>query len=641
MAKCREGPTSTVVHPDVDERVFVPAENGPTHPGATLADVDDLPDVTPPDGNDLDALVARIDRASAGANGPLEVSGRLSLTEEERQTPAAAVFSAFLYDDRIRGSNDPDYFIPMLESADFSNPPRVRDMPRWAHETWERCASRVREPVARARLHDLCFEARHGNGRDHARAAAEAYLELSSAYPSADPNQRVVVAMGTVRDLERALELARRTRQDDLANSVLERLTEVAEIAFASEDNGPGVILGFIEPLVTEPATAATAAEFLERARERFKGNLWQTISTIQVQLSQVDIDTNTRAALHRDAIEALLAEAEKAPPLVAIAHLETAAERAHNHGLGDLRDEAIRRLQTFRGEDLGLVAHKVEFSLPKEAVEGLIDSIVGHETWQECLVQLVAMGPPSGRVEQNMVMRDERRGASPLLSSLPTMRLGADGLPRASASSAEEREEYGLTQMELLQCQIWGAVFTMALARIVERFSPIDEDDLASLLSRQRHVPPSVGRALARAVGRYFDGDYESAAFSIVPRIERLSRELLLAAGVSVYRPPRGSVAGGYSMLGSNLSKLEARGLDPSWSRFLITLLTRQTGMNLRNELLHGSIDDVSSLDASLVLIAALYLAIGVGVGAAPEDTSPDWTQIARRARFGISSML
>jgi hypothetical protein len=67
----------------------------------------------------------------------------------------------------------------------------------------------------------------------------------------------------------------------------------------------------------------------------------------------------------------------------------------------------------------------------------------------------------------------------------------------------------------------------------------------------------------------------------------------------------------------------LEERGFDESWARFLATFFTRQEGMNYRNELLHGSVDEVSEGTATIVLIAVLFMAIGLGLGPPENDTS------------------
>jgi hypothetical protein len=162
---------------------------------------------------------------------------------------------------------------------------------------------------------------------------------------------------------------------------------------------------------------------------------------------------------------------------------------------------------------------------------------------------------------------------------------------------------------------RISRAVQLEALRRIEEKWGPIEASEWAAFIGQRSHVPAGVADALGRSVERYFGGDPEGSAFTAVPRIERLAREILLELGVGVFRPPRGSEPGVYPGLGSLLATLVEQGLDPSWARFLSTFLSRQEGLNLRNELSHGSMDDVAEGQAGLILIAALYLAVGVSV--------------------------
>jgi hypothetical protein len=82
---------------------------------------------------------------------------------------------------------------------------------------------------------------------------------------------------------------------------------------------------------------------------------------------------------------------------------------------------------------------------------------------------------------------------------------------------------------------------------------------------------------------------------------------------GAVVFKPARPTAVGQYSGLGVLLQMLNDRGLDPSWGRFLGTLLTRPEGSGIRNHLLHGALDDPSVGTAGLALIAALYLAVAV----------------------------
>ena len=50
---------------------------------------------------------------------------------------------------------------------------------------------------------------------------------------------------------------------------------------------------------------------------------------------------------------------------------------------------------------------------------------------------------------------------------------------------------------------------------------------------------------------------------------------------------------------------------MDESWYRYLNGYLASPRGANVRNELLHGFVDEPSQTTAALTMVGALYLAI------------------------------
>lgn len=59
----------------------------------------------------------------------------------------------------------------------------------------------------------------------------------------------------------------------------------------------------------------------------------------------------------------------------------------------------------------------------------------------------------------------------------------------------------------------------------------------------------------------------------------------------------------------------LQRAGADEDWLRFLQTVFSTTAGMNLRNDLPHGFVNEVHAGHAALVLLAALYLTRGVSL--------------------------
>lgn len=575
-------------------------------------------EVSPAGGESLNGLIARVDHAAEGAGSAVEVWDRLSLQPGEEGSSSALVGMAFLYDERSNRHTDSGAFFGPLSSVDGNeHPPPLASLAQATLDLWSECAARVQNPIARARLNDLCFEARVGNRLKHIRAAIEAYLDVADRYPSEDIDQmrRMRVGLGSVHALRRALDIARSTRQEDLGGRVTARLVDKARAALDREDAGAGVVLGFLDALAHDRGDIPELPKLLDAASERYSLDLWNTQAVIELRLARVGNDEQSRSDLLRQSIERLLAETSRVPALHALAFVRDAAERAERYGFADLRDRAVSRLQELATGELGLTRRVTNVSLPREAVEGMIEQLVGLETWQDCLTGLVSLSPPTGEVSQNRIQATNMGSIAPFFSRIATQIIGQDGLPRVTVSG-EEREAYNVVWVEKFRLQVEGPIRAEVLRRAGVKWGIPTEEDAAAFFGQHAHVPSPLAAALGRALIRYFRGDFEGAAFTLVPRIERVAREMLIAIGAPVFRVESRGRPGGFLGLGALLSMLVGYGLNESWLRYIDTFLSRQEGLNYRNELLHGSIDDVGEVNVGLVLIAAIYLAVAVRRG-------------------------
>jgi hypothetical protein len=262
------------------------------------------------------------------------------------------------------------------------------------------------------------------------------------------------------------------------------------------------------------------------------------------------------------------------------------------------------------KSEDLGLVTRETKVSIPRETIDGYFEELLDHETWQSALIALVSIAPPSGITSQNQIQVDRMATDAPLLARIATLKLGAGNLPELKISG-DEKNDYNLAWVELRSIQIQGPLLAEVLKRIGEKWGIPAEEDLVAFFSQRPHVQLAVARALARALVRFYNEDFEGAAFTAVPRVERLARDLLLAEGAAVFRPEVSGRPGGYLGLGTILGMLLDLGVDESWARFIDTFLSRRSGANLRNNMLHGLVDDANLSVAGLILISAIYLAV------------------------------
>jgi hypothetical protein len=514
--------------------------------------------------------------------------------DEERQRLAEA-FRFHAREDKA----DSERFGPMFTfEGGATVPAPLPEVPDDTCSLWAAVADHATHPRVRARLHDLLFERKWPDIGGHAAAAVEAYLEdVADIDP---PSQR------TVDGLRRSHHLARLTRREDLAARVTAALLGAAAVSIDDAEPKPGVALRLLEVLVAARCPDPTIDELLDHARDRY-ADAWNAESVIDLQRRRA-ASGDARKDLDRELVELWLDEAERADPLVAVMHREKAAKLARERGLPDLVDRAVLAMQAAGPPELARIEIEVPQSLTPEQIEEYIESMVG-DTWWDSVLRVLAHGPPSGDVGRNRKTATDLAKEHPLQALLPKVRLGGDGLPRYTPRTDDDQVDDQLTDMETMGLQWHGQLMAEALRRASAKYDPSVED-VADALGAVK-CEGSTAAAIGRVVRRFTEGDYEGAAYTGIPLVERQCRELLLAIDAPLYRVQRERAPGTYPGLGALLPLLAERGLDESWYRFLRTLLSAPNGWNFRNEALHGFIDDVGWPGAGLVLIAVLYLTL------------------------------
>lgn len=487
---------------------------------------------------------------------------------------------------------------PRLELDDGADPPRVRHVTEEVVDSWERLADRVSGAAVRARLFHLLFERRRGNGRDRASAAVRGYLDLVGVWRRGS----------LVEPLTAALDLARSTGQDDLAAEVLGAVEAIARESMASERHEPGVLLRLLRILVEDREPPGSTAELLDLAQARYD-EARNVDDVLSLKLKRAG-DAERRRELYRERVVLWLDEASATDGVLKAVHLERAVEIADKSEDRGLWEKATARLQRIRDEDLQMIRFTTGQRLHFEEVEAYLRPVLDAESLSEALDAFVLLGPITGDVCRNREAVEDQQRSSPLSSIFPPRRVDGDWLPRFTPSTDEERFEFHLAATETMHITFSAGVIAEALDRIRERFGIPTVRALARHFARNPIVPLPVATALARSFQRWWAGDGEGAGYTALPRIETLARNLLLAEDAALYRLQRGHSPGGYAGLGQLLDALATTGLNPDWHRFLRTLLASPSGMNIRNEALHGY-HDIELINAALVLQAVGYVAL------------------------------
>jgi hypothetical protein len=488
---------------------------------------------------------------------------------------------------------------PRLELGDDdADPPRVRDVTEEVVDSWERLAERVSGAAVRARLFHLLFERRRGNGRDRASAAVRGYLDLVEVWRRES----------LVEPLAAALDLARSTGQYDLAAEVLGAVEAVARESIASERHEPAVVLGFLRILVEDPDRPGATAELLDLVQGRYDDA--RSVDHVLSMKLKCAGDAGRRRELYRERVALWLDEANATEGVLKAVYLERAVEIADKSEDRGLWEEATARLQRIRDEDIQMIRFTTGQRLRFEEVEEYLRSVLDAESMSEALDAFVLLGPVTGDFRRNRETVEDQQRSFPLSSLFPPRRVDGDGLPRFTPSTDEERFEFHLAATETMHITFSAGLIAEALDRIRQRFGIPTVPELTRHFARNPIVPLSVATALARSFQRWWAGDGEGAGYTALPRIETLARNLLLAEDAALYRLQRGHSSGGYAGLGQLLDALATTGLNPDWHRFLRTLLASPSGMNIRNEVLHGY-HDIELVNAALVLQAVGYLAL------------------------------
>lgn len=569
---------------------------------------------TPPSDDELRALGARIDDAATNAKDVYEITTRMDVTAEERDTFVGIANMAFQYgaDRDSRGLSS--YFTEMFGYPDGSQyPPVLTDIPDIVWDLWGQLAEIVAEPLAQARLHDLCFCGRKGNIGDHARRAASGYLRAAARLgTSFDEQGGAVTALRQGDYLRRAKELGRLTGQHDVSNDAETAYLAAIKATNEAEPFDVSRAIVITQAAVDENFADSAIDDLLDRLATETR-DVFFTERVIRLQLRRASDDE--RPLLHRKLVEAWINEADRSDPSRVVWNLTTAGELARDFGIADLQATITTRLQGTELEDHGLVRRRVTVPVDPAQAEAFVQRFMDLPSWQDALLALLAENPPTGDIAMNRRAAEAMLTEAPLFSSIPHVLLGGDGLPRVTISTDEEKREWRLTHCETFHLQVLGSYTDEILRRIGVKWAPIPEDQLTEFLSAEPHTSTEVCATLARAFNHFFNGDFEAAAYIAAPQIERIVREAVLAVDAPAYRLQRGSTPGQYAGLGALLPVLLNKGVNESWIRFIQTALCAPIGMNYRNELLHGFVDEVHSGNAALILLAGLYLSRGISL--------------------------
>lgn len=554
--------------------------------------------------DDLRTLLADACSSAAGADfeSVVTVADRLRQVAQGEDDPIRALIAALEYhlviDPGQRG--DSSAFGPMIEANGKAYPApvsRINDIDAGILPLWERAEGSAPLSLVAARFADLLWEARFGD-RPYlwARRAVDHYLSAAvSVFGS---------PIEISESLRRALEVATEVNDADRVAAVLRALVDLARSAIDCAENLPGVALPILELLAGRKRDAPLdLAHLIDDAVARYRADPWnfEAALNIKARLSAAD----DRGALREAQVAAFSDLARRSEGLVKYAHFQHAIELATEHGLRSEAEALRREVEELPQDALELKTISAEVELPRDALERFIHGVVGDDDLPSALARF-GSHVPTGLPEDNASFVRELMREHPLQFLFTKMVLGPDNSLIKAVQTPEDHEEHALLEHELHRIQVFSVFALDMLARMRARYG--DLSDHASWFESEL-IAPDVAQAIHRALRLFEGGDYDSSASVLVPRLERIVREIARACGLTITRSPdRAGRPGGVKPLGELLSALQSH-LDEATRRYLRALLSEITGLNIRNRISHGLVDAVSDREAAMLIHAACHL--------------------------------
>jgi hypothetical protein len=508
-------------------------------------------------------------------------------------------------------------FGSMVAGEGWRFPPALADVEEVDVAAWQSALAAIDNPAVQARLGDLLWE-RRAKPDPHlaAAAAVDGLLDLA-----ADERWG---SMERAHFLSRALELATQLRDTARVSATSERLLAFAEADLAGTGGGPGLSLGALRPLVALPPEQRPddLDSMLQRVGEKYGADPY--IVTSVADLRSPLLDGDARQELRRAQVQEWRDRAGEVGGMLRVHRLETALELARRHGCNGEVRELRSELGAVGAEELELKEIGAEIELPREEVERFLASFTDAPSWPHALGLLAAQPPPGGSPEELAEAVDRQMEEFPVQFLFGKSLIGPDNATAIfRASTREEHHRLASAEQRAQHGRIWGMFCARVLRRIGERADKPSVGEMAELLQGD-FVDDETAERVASAIELFWDERYDESAHVLVPRIERIVREMARQLGVPVVRAVEpGREIGGVVMLGALLREIAPVFPDDGWHSYLLNLLADPLGLNLRNSISHGLHGRVGPVDASLLVHAGLFLA-GLSLDDSRETPTP-----------------
>jgi hypothetical protein len=497
-------------------------------------------------------------------------------------------------------------YSPMIELADGrSHPEKVDAATEDTLAAWAD-AFEIFDgfPLVTARVADLLWLRRYGDSPYHYAQAAQNSLRGLRVYPGMHDLFRADC-------LTRALDIISEANIRREASQTIGELVAAATACLQGSEWSPGISMRLIERLAALPKRQRPPEldGLIQMAVDAYSGDPFVLDAVLQLRLKLIGSAPALRQACALDIIHLWRAAAADASPLVASHHIAQALAVARTEGLRSEIEELRIRLQQLSREDQGMTKLSAGIDVPAAEVEAYLARFLAGDEPSKWLLRFGAHCPV--QEDRDVVARQVRdlMQQSPLQFLVTKVKLNDHGFPIKTIVGDEEHFNQAVIDYDSFGITVWGSLAAMLLDRMLA-----DERVTARLIAEfltQGVFEIGPAQGVARAFEHYAAERYEEALLCCIPRLEATLRTISMELGLVVYTEPiASSNLGAFKGLGDLLRGLISR-VPEDHRKYLHLLLADPLSLNLRNRALHGLMQDISKIDAALVLHAATLLGL------------------------------
>lgn len=495
-------------------------------------------------------------------------------------------------------------YASMWEDASGSYPPRPADVVAEVRHVWRTTSHAIDDPIVVGRLCDLVFVAEGMSAHADGRAGAAAHLQLAQepAWSALDRAACAARALETLADLN---------DRDSLVAAAASSLKIVDALLEQEHPGPPFIVLRALARLKPKQRPGDLDA-LLERVIARFDDPRNKAAALAVA----VDVTTTAenKMALRRRHLDVVMDEARSADGLAKVTFLQRASDLARRYGFGDDAAALLHELQELPKEALGFVEHTEEIEIPRKQVDRAIDSVVGAKAdgIVAALRRFGSVEAPGGSNADIEAFVIKLEQDYPIANLFGHQVFGPNAsAPQFIANTAESKRRAACGRHRTMTANFYGEVLLGPM--LVEALRRHGRPDRALLVEHFTTDICNPARAdrVAHALELFWEGDYDSSAHVLVPRLEATLRDLARALGITIVTPATEGKFTGLITLGTVLRKLRELEVDIEWFDYLEALLCEPLAKNLRNDIAHGLIPRVRGIDAALLMHAACHLAL------------------------------